>query len=97
MQRETEREETVDHIVPVCLTIVNTEYFQSYDSVTTFIRWILCKNVNLPDTKKWYEQTPQPVTESAEVTILWDFTINTDRKIKAKRIDITIKNFEENT
>ena len=37
------------------------------------------------------------MTESAEVTILWDFIINTDRKIKAKRIDITIKNFEENT
>ena len=29
--------------------------------------------------------------------MLWDFTINTDRKIEANRPDITIKNFEENT
>ena len=48
-------------------------------------------------TQKWYEHTPQPVTESTEVTILWNFTINTDRKIEANQPDITIKNSEENT
>ena len=48
-------------------------------------------------TEKWYEPTPQPVTESTEVTILWDFTINTERKIEANRTDITINFFEEIT
>ena len=37
----------------------------------------------MPHTEKWYEHTPQSVTESTEKIILWDFTINTDRKIKA--------------
>ena len=31
------------------------------------------------------------------LTVLWGFTINTDRKIEANRPDITVKNFEENT
>ena len=31
------------------------------------------------------------------MTILWDLTINTNRKIEANRPDITIKNFKENT
>ena len=55
------------------------------------------RTLNLPHTEKWYEHTPQPVTESTEATILWDFTINTDRKIVANRPDITIKNVKVNT
>ena len=50
----------------------------------------------MPHTENWYEHTSQLVIESTEVTILWDFSINTDRKIEANRLDITIKNFEEN-
>ena len=42
----------------------------------------------LPHTEKWYGDTPQPVTENTEVTILSDFTINADRKIEANRPDI---------
>ena len=71
--------------------IVNTEYLQRHDRVAKFIHWTLCKNFNLPHTEKWYEQTPQPVMESTEVTILWDFNIHTDRKIDANRSDIIIK------
>ena len=84
----------VDHTVLVCPTIVNTEYLQRQDRVASFVHWILCKNFNLPRTEKWYEHKPQPSNKWTEVTILWDFTINTDRKIRANRPDITIKNLE---
>ena len=57
----------------------------------------MCNNFNLPHTEKWYEHTPQPVIESTEVTILWDFTIHTDRKIYADRPDIIIKDHREKT
>ena len=50
----TEREETVDHIVSACSTIVNTEYLKRHDRVASLIHWILCRNFNLP--------TPQPST-----------------------------------
>ena len=66
----TDREETVDHIVSACPITVNTEYFQRYDRVASFMHWILCKNFNLSQREKWYEHTPQTVTERKEVTIL---------------------------
>ena len=91
-----ERKKAVDRIVSACLTVVNTDYFQRYDRVASFMHWILCKNFNLPHTEKWYEHTLQPVIESTEVTILWDFTINADRKIEANRRDVILKTFEEN-
>ena len=47
--------------------------------------------------RKFVWITRQPVTESTEAKIIWDFTINTDRKIAANQPDITIKFFEENT
>ena len=77
--------------------IVNTEYLQRHDRVGKFIHWALCKNFNLPHTERWYEHTLQPVIESTEVTILWDFTIHTDKKIDANRPDIIIKDHREKT
>ena len=91
------QEETVNHIISACPTIVNTEYLQRHDRVAKFIHWTLCKNFNLTHTEKWYEHTPQPVIESTEVAILWDFTIHTDRKIDANRPDIIIKDHRETT
>ena len=87
----TEQEETVDHIISACPTIANSEYLRRHDRVAKFIHRTRCKNFNLPNTEKWYEHTPQPVIESTEVTVLWDFTIHTDRKIDANRPDIIIK------
>ena len=77
--------------------IVNAEYLQRHDRVGKFIHWALCKNFNLPHTERWYEHTLQPVIESTEVTILWDFTIHTDKKIDANRPDIIIKDHREKT
>ena len=94
----TERDQTVDPILSACPTIVNPEYLQRHDQVASFIHWKLCKNFDLPQTEKSFEHTPQPATESTEVTILYsNNTINIDRKIEANRPEITIKNFEENT
>ena len=52
----TQREEIVDHIGLACPTIVNTEYLQRHKQVSSFIHWMLCKN--LPHTGKWYKHTP---------------------------------------
>ena len=54
----------------------------------------------MPHAEKWYEHTQhtlEPVVGGKNVTILWDFTIQTDRKLNANRPDITIKNHEERT
>ena len=36
----------------------------------------------------WYEQKPERVVESENFKILWDFTIQSDQKIEARRPDI---------
>ena len=80
-----------------CLTTVNKEYLQRYERVAKFIHWALCKHYEIPRTKKWYEHTPEPVVERKNVSMLWDFTVHTDRKIDANRTDIITKNQEERT
>ena len=81
-ERERERERGNSRFYSISMSY-NTYYLQRLDRVASFIHWILCKTFNLPHTEKWYEHTPQPVTEIIEAIILWDFTINTDRKIGA--------------
>ena len=66
----TYSEETTDHMISGCPTIVNTEYLQRYDRVAKFIHWILCKHYEIPQTEKWYEYLPEPVVEGKIVTIL---------------------------
>ena len=39
----------------------------------------------------WYEHKPETVTESEEVTILWDMQIHADRELSANKTDIVIK------
>ena len=52
-------EETVDHIVSGCPTIVNTNYLKRHDELSNFIHWMLCKNFNVHlKKKKWHENTP---------------------------------------
>ena len=80
-----------------CPTIVNVEYLHQHNRVAKFIHWTLCKHYDIPHTEKWYEHTPEPVVERKSVTIPWDFTVQTDRKIDANRLDIVIKNHEERT
>ena len=36
----------------------------------------------------WHEQKPERVLESENIKILWDFTVQCDRKIEARRLDI---------
>ena len=93
----THSEETIDHIISGCPAIVNTEYFQRHNRVAKFIHWTLGKHYEIPHTDKWYEHTVEPVIEGKNVTILWNFTVKTDRKTNANRPDIIIKNYKERT
>ena len=45
-------EETIDHVISGCPTIVNTEYLQRHDRISKFIHWTLCKHYKIPHTEK---------------------------------------------
>ena len=53
-----------------------------------YIRWQFCGKCGLERANNWYEQKPERVVESENSKILWDFTIQSDWKIEARRPDI---------
>ena len=55
-----------------------------------YIQWQLCGKCGLERANNWYEQKPERVVESENSKILWDFTIQCDRKIEARRPDIVV-------
>ena len=53
-----------------------------------YIHWQLCDKCGLERANSWYEQKPEEVVESENFKILWDFTVQCDRNIEARRPDI---------
>ena len=49
-----------------------------------YIHWQLWGKCGLERAKRWYEEKPEVVVESENFKILWDFTIQCDRKIEAR-------------
>ena len=62
-----------------------------------YLHWKICQHYNPQHAEHWYEHHPEPVMEENDATILWDFTIHTDRSVKANRPDITVKDLKEKT
>ena len=80
--------ETVAHVVSECGKLAQTEYKGRHDNVARYIHWQCCGKCGLERANSWYEQKPEGVVESENFKILWDFTVQCDRKIEARRPDI---------
>ena len=93
----TQNYETIDHIISGCPTVVPNEYLNRHNRVAQYLHWKICKHYGVQHAKNWYEHQPEAVTETDNVTILWDYSIQTDKKIKAKKPDITVKGKREKT
>ena len=76
------------HVVSECSKLAQTEYKGRHDNVARYIQWQLCGKCGLERAKRWYEEKPEVVVESENFKILWDFTIQCDRKIYARKPDI---------
>ena len=83
-------DETVSHIVSGCEKLAQKEYKRRHDKVALALHWDLCRKHGFQCASKWYEHVPEGVLESAECKILWDFTIQTDHVIQARRPDIVV-------
>ena len=84
--------ETIDHIISGCSVLAPNEYKNRHDRLGQYIHWKMCQHYGKNVPNKWYEHHPEPVTQIGDTTILWDFSIHTDRTIKANRPDITVRN-----
>ena len=71
------------------------EYKRRHDNVARRLHWDLCKTNGLKCNVKWYELEPGSVVENDDIKLLWDFNIQCDNMIKARRPDIVVLHKKE--
>ena len=87
--------ESVTHIISQCSVLAQKEYKRRHDKVCQNIHWALCKKFGFDHAECWYNHVPVAILENENVKLLWDFSIQVDRKIDHYRPDIVI--FHKNT
>ena len=83
-------DETVRHIVCKCPMLAQSEYKSRHDWVGRKIHWEICRKSGFDVNEKWYKHEPEKVVENDSWKMLWDFTIQTDHVIEARRHDMVI-------
>ena len=66
------------------------EYKRRHDWVSRKIHWKVCRKIGFDVNEKWYKHEPEKVAENGSWKILWDFTMQTDHVIQARRSDMVI-------
>ena len=81
-------EESINHLLSECSKMAQKEYKRRHDWIGRKIHWEVCRKYGLDTKDRWYEHEPQSVCENEEYKILWDFSIETDHVIEARRPDM---------
>ena len=84
------RNETISHIKSECGKLAQKEYKRRHDSVGRHVHWQFYEKVGFSRAKLWCEHEPESAAENENFKILWDFTIQCDHMIEAKRPEIVI-------
>ena len=83
-----DRDETINHIISECSKLAQKEYKARHD----WVHWEMCKKFQFDHTNKWYMHNPAPVLVNDSHKLLWDFNIQTDHLVLARRPDLMIIN-----
>ena len=83
-------DESIDHIVSGCSKLAQNEYKRSNDSLGKMVYRKLVRKCNFEAGDKWYEHESESVLENEDYKILWDFSIQTDHAIEARRTDLVV-------
>ena len=87
-----DRDETSNHIISECSKLAQKEYKARHDWVGKVIHWEMCRKFQFNNTNKQYMHSPAPVLENDSHKLLWDFNVQTDHLIPARRPDLIIIN-----
>ena len=87
-----DRDEMINHIISECSKLAQKEYKARHDWVGKVIHWVMCQKFKFDSTNKWYMHNPSPVLENNTHKHLWDFNIQTDHLISARKLDFIIIN-----
>ena len=88
--------ETTNHLVCECSKLAQIEYKKRHDNVARIVHWNLVKLHRLDVAEKWYDHKPEGVMEGDGTKLLWDFNIQTDKEIQARRPDLVVVNRKDN-
>ena len=83
-------EETTNHIISESSRLAQKELKTRCDGVGKVIHWELCKKFKFDHATKWSMHNPESVLENDTHKLLWDFEIQTDHLISARRPDLII-------
>ena len=83
-------DESIDHIASGCSKLAKKEYKRRNDSLGKIVHWKLARKCNFEAVNKWYEHEPERVLENEDYKILWDFSIQTNHVIEARRPDLVV-------
>ena len=89
-------DETINHIISECSKLAKKEYKTRHDWVGKVIHWEMSKKFKFDHTNKWDMHNPASILENDTHKLLWDFDIQTDHLISARRSDLLVINKKEN-
>ena len=70
------------------MVVVNLH--RRHDNLGKIVHWKLARKCNFEAGDKWYEHEPESVLENKDYKILWDFSIQTDHIIEARRPNLVV-------
>ena len=82
----------INHIISECNKLALKEYKARHDWVGNMIHWEMCKKFKIDHMNKWYMHNPAPVLENDTHKLLWDFDMQMDHLISARRQELIIIN-----
>ena len=89
-------DETINHLISECSKLAQREYKRRHDKVAKAVHWTLCKKHQLEASDKWYQHVPEPILQNEHVKLLWDYSIQTDQEVQARRPDLVLQDKREN-
>ena len=87
-----DRDETVNHRISECNKLAQKGYKIRHGWVGKVIHWELYKKFKFDHTNKWYTHNPTSILKNDTYKLLWNFDIQTDPLISARRPDLIIIN-----
>ena len=88
-------DESIDHIVSGCSKLAQKEYKRRHDNLGKIVHWKLARKCNFEAGDKWYVHEAGSVLENEDYKILWDFSIQSDHVIEARRPDLVLVDKKE--
>ena len=86
----------INYTISECNKLAQNEYKMRHNRVGKVIYWGLCKKFQFDHANKSYMHNPEPVLENDTRNLLWDFEIEMDHLISARRPDLVIANNNNN-